>query len=138
MTPTREELMKKKILIVDDSRTALILQTMILEKGPYLIRTARDGQEAVRMARSERPDLILMDVVMPTMNGVEACREMRADPVLRDIPIILASTRGEEQNVEAGWSAGCNDYVTKPFNGAELLEKVRDLLGSPESDRASV
>jgi len=119
---------KKKILIADDSRTALFMEQTILQKGPYVVSTAANGEEAVLKARAERPDLILMDVVMPKKTGFEACRELKDDPEMRHIPIILATTRGEQEHVEAGWKAGCNDYVTKPVNGPDLLEKVRDLL----------
>jgi DNA-binding response OmpR family regulator len=120
---------KKKILVVDDSQTALFLERMILQKGPYDLLTARDGEEAVLRALADRPDLIVMDVVMPRKTGVEACRELKGRAETRAIPIILATTRGDPESVEAGWAAGCNDYVTKPVNGPELLAKVRGLIG---------
>jgi CheY-like chemotaxis protein len=121
---------RKKILVVDDSRTILMMQAMILRKGPYDVLVANDGAEAVEKAVSERPDLILMDVVMPRMTGFEACRELRTREETRAIPIILVTTRGEGENVEAGYASGCSDYVTKPIDGAELLAKVRDQLGA--------
>jgi CheY-like chemotaxis protein len=68
-------------------------------------------------------------VVMPKMNGFEACRRIRSDPATRGIPIIMVTTRGEMDNVEAGYASGCSDYVTKPINGLELLSKLEDLLG---------
>lgn len=120
---------KKKILLVDDSTTALMIEQMLLSKESYDIVTARDGREAVAKATSELPDLILMDIVMPRMTGIEACRAIRAQPSTRDIPIILVTTRGENENVESGFASGCNDYVTKPINGLELLSKLRDQLG---------
>jgi CheY-like chemotaxis protein len=117
---------KKKILVVDDSKTALFMVTTILKKTPYEIVTAHDGQQAVQVAEAERPDLILMDVVMPHMTGFEACRELKQRELTRSIPVILVTTRGEEENVENGFESGCNDYVTKPVNAQELLAKVRD------------
>ena len=117
---------KKKILVVDDSKTALFMVTTILKKTPYEIVTAHDGQQAVQVAEAERPDLILMDVVMPHMTGFEACRELKQREQTRSIPVILVTTRGEEENVENGFESGCNDYVTKPVNAQELLAKVRD------------
>jgi CheY-like chemotaxis protein len=117
---------KKKILVVDDSKTALFMVTTILKKTPYDIVTAHDGQQAVQVAEAERPDLILMDVVMPHMTGFEACRELKQREQTRSIPVILVTTRGEEENVENGFESGCNDYVTKPVNAQELLAKVRD------------
>jgi CheY-like chemotaxis protein len=118
----------KKILIVDDSSTALMMSMTILSKEPYVLLSARDGQEAVAKAKTTRPDLILMDVVMPRMNGLEACQEIRSFPETRNIPVLLVTTRGEEQSVEKGYEAGCTDYVTKPISGPELLAKVRTYL----------
>lgn len=120
---------RKKILVVDDSKTCLFMESTLLRKGPYDLLTAADGEEAVRKAVSEHPDLILMDVVMPRMTGFEACRELKSRPETRDIPIILVTTRGEGENVETGYEAGCTDYVTKPVDGVELLAKVRDCVG---------
>ena len=108
---------KKKILVVDDSRTALFMVTTILRKERYELVTACDGEQALEMAASERPDLIVMDVIMP-----------RKDT--KAIPVILVTTRGEGENVEAGFQSGCNDYVTKPINAQELLTKVRDHMGA--------
>ena len=120
---------RKKILVVDDSRTILMMESMILRKGPYELVTASDGAEAVEKAAAERPDLILMDVVMPRMTGFEACRALRGRADTAAIPIIFVTTRGEGENVERGYSTGGSDYVTKPINGVELLAKVRDQLG---------
>ncbi len=120
---------KKKILLVDDSSTVLLMERMILSKSPYDLVTARDGMEGVEKAKAERPDLILMDVVMPRMDGFEACRRLRADDETREIPVIMVTTRGELQSVESGYESGCSDYVTKPINGLELLSKVRNYLG---------
>jgi CheY-like chemotaxis protein len=121
---------RKKILVVDDSKTILLMESMILKKGPYEVLTAGDGAEAVERAVVERPDLILMDVVMPRMGGFEACRALRGREETSAIPIILVTTRGEGENVEAGYASGCSDYVTKPINASELLAKVRDQLGA--------
>ncbi len=120
---------RKKILIVDDSKTTLFLEAMILKNGPYELLTASNGLEAVEKAVACRPDLILMDVVMPKMTGFEACREIRQRDEAQGIPIILVTTRGEAENVEHGFENGCSDYITKPINGLELLSKVRDHLG---------
>ena len=120
---------RKKILLVDDSNTILMMERMILTKGPYDLVTASDGEEAVSKALSERPDLILMDVVMPKMNGFDACRRIRSEESIGTTPIIMVTTRGEVQNVETGFESGCNDYVTKPINGTELMAKLKTLLG---------
>ncbi len=121
---------RKKILCVDDSATILMMERMILSKGPYDLVTATDGEEAVSKALAERPDLILMDIVMPRMNGFDACRRIRQEEATRDTPVIMVTTRGEVQNMENGFESGCNDYVTKPINAAELLTKLRNYLGN--------
>ncbi|MCM2255025.1 MAG: response regulator [Vicinamibacteria bacterium] len=121
---------RKKILLVDDSSTALMMNRMLLSKEPYDVVTARDGAEAVEKALSEHPDLVVMDVVMPRMTGFEACAALRANAATRTLPVLLVTTRGEGENVERGFEAGCTDYITKPVNGAELIAKVRNVLGT--------
>lgn len=120
---------RKKILLVDDSNTILMMERMILTKGPYTMVTASNGEEAVEKATSENPDLILMDVVMPKMDGFEAVRRIRLVPEIASVPIIMVTTRGEEHNVETGYEAGCTDYITKPIDGSELMAKLRNYLG---------
>jgi CheY-like chemotaxis protein len=120
---------RKKILVVDDSKTTLFMESVMLRKGPYDLVMAMNGQEALDKAIEERPDLILMDVVMPKMTGFEACRALRARPETKGIPVILVTTRGEQENIETGFASGCSDYVTKPIDGVELLAKIRDFVG---------
>ena len=90
---------------------------------------AKDGLDAISRAVVEAPDLVLMDVVMPRLNGFEACKRMRLEDSLRDTPIILVTTRGEEEYVEAGFQSGCNDYITKPINSFELVTLLQSYLG---------
>ena len=89
---------------------------------------ARDGQEALDKADLERPDLIFLDVLMPRLDGFQTCRALRARADMKDVPIILVTTRSEPHYVRQGFESGCTDYITKPFNGEELLAKVRDHL----------
>ena len=119
---------RKKILLVDDSSTVIMMEQMILSKNNYDLVTARDGQEGVAKALAEKPDLILMDVMMPRMDGFEACRKIRAENSTRSIPVIMVTTRSELTSVETGYASGCNDYVTKPINSLELLSKVKNYL----------
>ena len=119
---------RKKILMVDDAATILMMEKMFLSREPYDLITAKDGQEAVEKAESERPDLILMDIVMPKMDGFEAVQKIRENEATKSIPIIMVTTRGEEKNMEKGYKNGCNDYVTKPINSSELLTKIRNFL----------
>jgi len=121
---------RKKILLVDDSKTAIFMeQTLLKKSGIYDLVTASDGAEGVSKATAERPDLILMDMVMPHMTGLEAARALRQREDTKHIPIIMVTTRGEAENVAAGRDSGCNDYVTKPIDGPVLLAKIRTLLG---------
>lgn len=119
----------KKILLVDDSPTVLLMERLLLQDGPYELVSATSGTEAVERALKERPELILMDVVMPGMDGFEVCRVLRAQEVTRTTPIILVTTRGGPEYVEKGYEVGCNDYVTKPFDGNELRAKIESFLG---------
>ena len=122
--------MRKKILVVDDSTTVTLVQRMVLTRHAYDVVTATDGEEAIGVAMREHPDLILMDVVMPKMNGFDACKRIRRENSIQDVPIIMVTTRGEAANVERGFDSGCNEYVTKPINPTELLTKVRACLGA--------
>lgn len=122
--------MSKKILLVDDSKTTLMLEEMILSsKTNYTLISAQDGQEAIEKAIAESPDLVLMDVVMPRMNGFQACKQLRENKNTCGIPIILVTTKGEEEDVEAGFEHGCNDYLTKPIHDHELVTMVQAYLG---------
>ncbi len=120
----------KKILLVDDSCTARLVNRMIFsQRSNYELISASDGKEAVEKAHEVRPDLILMDIVMPRMTGLEACRVLKKDKATQKIPIILLTTRGEEQFVQEGYASGCSDYLTKPVNDAELLDLLKAYLG---------
>jgi DNA-binding response OmpR family regulator len=122
--------MQAKVLLVDDSNTALLMgETVFRDHTPYEVVTARDGEEGVKKALAEKPDLILLDVVMPKMDGFSACREMRTHESLKSVPIVMLTSRGEPTNVEAGYRSGCNAYLTKPINANELLEMVHIFLG---------
>jgi len=120
---------RKKVLLVDDSPTVLMMEQMLLGRQNYEVITAKDGEEGVAKAHSEHPDLILMDVVMPRMDGFEAVRRIRADDSISQVPVIMVTTRGETVNMEKGYTAGCSDYVTKPIDARELLAKLKSYLG---------
>jgi len=127
--------MKAKVLLVDDSSTALLLgETAFKRHTTYQVVTARDGEEGVQKALAELPDLILLDVVMPKMDGFAACREIRKHDGLRRVPIVMVTSRGEPANVQTGYQCGCNAYLTKPINAGELLEIVRLFLGPDEQE----
>ena len=120
--------MRRKILLVDDSNTVLMMERMMLSQMDFDIEIAKNGREAVERARARTPDIILMDVVMPEMNGFEAVREIRANQATKATPIIMVTTRGEEISLQEGYDAGCTDYVTKPFDSYDLLQTVKKHL----------
>lgn len=120
---------KKKILVVDDSLTSLLSQQLTLGVDDYDIVIARNGKEAIAKAVAERPDLILMDVVMPAMDGFQACRWLRAFDATKTVPIIMMTTRSDQTSIKIGFANGCTDYLIKPFDSDTLLTKVRTHLG---------
>ncbi|MDJ0806979.1 MAG: response regulator [Gammaproteobacteria bacterium] len=116
------------ILVVDDSPTELHVFKKILEKQGYSTEIARDGQEGIDVARRVRPDLILMDVVMPVLNGFQATRKLRNDPETSNIPIIMVTTKDQQTDINWGKRQGANEYLVKPVSPADLLVKIKALL----------
>lgn len=119
---------RKKVLLVEDSSTVLLLHQMMLVELGYDAVTARDGLEALARAETERPDLVVLDINMPHLDGLETCRALRGREPTRRTPIILCSTRAGPRSVQAGFDSGCNDYLAKPFDGAELAALLRRYL----------
>lgn len=117
----------KRILVVDDSPTERHNLNEILTKAGYVVSFAFNGEEGVAKARSDKPDLVVMDVVMPGLNGFQACRTMTQDPLTQHIPIILCTTKNQETDKIWAMRQGAKAYVTKPVDGAELLKKVSAL-----------
>ena len=122
--------MRKTVLLADDSNTILMMERMLLAAEPYNLVAAKDGQEAYDKALSEKPDLIVLDVVMPKLTGFEVCRKLREHEQTKATPILLVTTRGEADNIQKGYEAGCSDYITKPINGSEFLSKIRSHLAN--------
>lgn len=116
-----------KILVADDEPDNQTFLILALEHVGHEVISAEDGEEAVGLAVKESPDLILMDVRMPVLDGYEACRQMRALPSLRDVPVVLLSVRGDEA-VQKGLDAGATEYVVKPFALEKLLARVSEIL----------
>ncbi len=119
---------EKKILLVDDAETILMMERMILGKS-YTVVTAKDGEKALAAAATEKPDLIILDIVMPNMDGFEVCRRIRSDENTKSIPVIMVTTKGDSSNVEKDFQSGCNDYITKPVNSFELVTLLQSYLG---------
>ena len=116
-----------KVLLVDDMRTMRTHARAMLADRDYLIMEAPNGEEALELVESCKPHLILMDIVMPKMDGVTCCRRIKSNSRLRDIKIIMVTGKGEYSQIAEAFRAGCDDYITKPIDREELLKKVDEL-----------
>jgi two-component system alkaline phosphatase synthesis response regulator PhoP len=116
------------VLVVDDDPVIQKLLQVNFEMEGYDVVIAGDGEEGLALAREERPDIVLLDVMMPKMNGLDVAAAMREDDVTKAIPIIMLSAKAQASDVQAGLDLGVDDYVTKPFDPLELLERVAALL----------
>jgi CheY-like chemotaxis protein len=119
---------RKKILAVDDSQTILLVEQAILSSS-FDVVTAASGEQGLDRARSEAPDLVLVDLEMPGIDGLETTRRLRSSPATSGTPIILVTSHSEAESLEGAFLHGCTDYVIKPIDGDELLLKVRSYLG---------
>ena len=117
-----------KIVVADDDADIRDLVVFKLEQSGHDVVPVGDGAAAVEACREVRPDLAVLDVMMPGMSGFEACRERRSDPVLADIPVILLTARAQETDIEQGFNVGADDYVVKPFSPRELASRVAAVL----------
>ncbi len=115
----------RKVLVVDDSKTELMHLTDVLTKVGLAVRTAENGDDAMRRLEEEKPDLILMDVVMPGLNGFQLTRAISRDPRYADVPIIMCTSKNQETDRVWGMRQGARDYVVKPVDANELLGKIR-------------
>ena len=117
----------QKILIVDDSKTELMFLSDLLIKNGFAVRTAENAEDAFRRLAEEKPDLILMDVVMPGQNGFQLTRAVSRDPQFADVPIIMCTSKNQETDRVWGMRQGARDYITKPVDGPELMAKIKAL-----------
>jgi len=117
-----------KILIAEDEPDIRELVTFMLRFAGYEVVAASNGEDAVRTAAREIPDLVIMDVRMPRMTGYDACRLMKANPDLRHVPVVFLSAKGQESEIQSGIDAGADEYLLKPFSPAELTNRVRGIL----------
>ena len=117
------------ILAADDDEDILQLVVFRLERSGYTVLQARDGEEALALAVAERPDLAVLDVMMPKMDGFEVTRRLRAEEATKSMPIILLTARAQDADVQRGFDAGADDYLRKPFSPQELRARVQAILG---------
>lgn len=122
--------MKKKILIVDDEAHIVELVKVCLEDSDYDLVDAYDGQEALEKAESERPDLILLDIMLPKLDGFEVCRRLKDSESTREIPVVMLSAKGQEVDKVKGFQSGADAYMTKPFSPIRLLNELEELLSN--------
>ena len=119
----------KRILAVDDEPHILKLVAFSLKSGGYEVLEATDGLSAIQVACAEQPDLVLMDVMMPALDGYEACRRLKADPETADIPVIMLTAKTQAAEQKTGMDAGASGYITKPFTPKDLVAQVSEFLG---------
>ncbi len=117
----------KKVLIVDDSKTELMYLSGLLEKNGFTVKTAENAEDAFRKLAEDKPDLMLVDVVMPGQNGFQLTRAVSRDPQYSDVPIIMCTSKNQETDRVWGMRQGARDYITKPVNADELMLKIKAL-----------
>ncbi|MDX9717043.1 response regulator transcription factor [Thauera sp. WH-2] len=120
--------MNKKILIADDEQNIVISLEFLMKREGFDVVVANDGEEAVQRIRAERPDLVLLDVMMPKKTGFEVCQEVKADPALAAVRVLMLTAKGRDTEVAKGLALGADAYMTKPFSTRELVDKVRSML----------
>ena len=121
--------MRKKVLIADDEPNIVTALEFLLERNGYEVYIARNGDAALKLVEAHRPDLVLLDVMMPVRSGFEVCQRMRERADWRDIKIIMLTAKGRDVEMSKGLSLGADSYVTKPFSTHELVAKINGLLG---------
>jgi len=126
---------KGKILVVDDEVYIVHILDFSLGMEGYEVLTALDGEQALEKARQEHPDLIVLDIMMPKLDGYETCKLLKADDGTRNIPVILLSAKGRNADQKVGFDVGADDYITKPFSPRKLVERINDILGQASSQR---
>jgi DNA-binding response OmpR family regulator len=119
---------REKIVVIEDEADILEVLQYNLRREGYLVVSSRDGEEGLEQARRENPDLVLLDLMLPGLDGLEVCRRLQSDPVTSNVPIVMVTAKGEESDIVLGLQLGADDYVTKPFSPKELLARVKAVL----------
>ena len=119
---------KARILVVEDSPTLQLWLKVRLEYHGYTVIQALDGKAGLKMVKSEKPDVVLLDVMMPEMDGIEVCRRIKSDPEIKNIPVIFLSAKAQQKDIDEGLAAGAEAYITKPYESDELLEEIEKFL----------
>jgi two-component system, OmpR family, alkaline phosphatase synthesis response regulator PhoP len=120
----------RRILIVDDEPNIVLALELLMKKEGYEVHTVDDGERAVQAAKELRPDLILLDIMMPKMDGYEVCQRIRSDSLLKDVSIIMLTAKGREVEREKGLALGADHYITKPFSTRQVVMKVKEIMAA--------
>ena len=126
---------KGRILVVDDEIYIVHILDFSLGMEGYEVVTALDGEQALEKLKVEKPDLIVLDIMMPKLDGYEVCKAIKSDPETRQIPVILLSAKGRNVDQKMGFDVGADDYITKPFSPRKLVERINQLLGQTVTER---
>jgi two-component system alkaline phosphatase synthesis response regulator PhoP len=118
----------RRVLIADDEPNIVTALEFLLQRSGFEVLVAQNGEEALRLIDAERPDLVLLDVMMPLKNGYDVCRRVREQPALRHIKVVMLTAKGREAEMDKGLAAGADLYVTKPFSTSDLMAKIEGLL----------
>ena len=129
----------EKVIVIEDEADILEVIQYNLEREGYRVRTARDGQQGLQLIKKEMPDIVLLDLMLPSLDGIEVCRKLKEGPITHSIPIIMVTAKGEESDIVLGLGIGADDYVTKPFSPKELMGRVKAVLrrGPLKEDRGA-
>ena len=119
---------KEKILLVEDDTNLVKAITIRLEASDYVVVAAIDGEEGLKKAQSEKPDLIILDIMLPKINGFDICRKLKVDKLYKGIPIIMLTAKFQPSDINFGKAMGADAYITKPFDSQALLVKIKELL----------
>jgi two-component system alkaline phosphatase synthesis response regulator PhoP len=126
---------KGRILVVDDEIYIVHILDFSLGMEGYEVITALDGEQALEKARAEKPDLIVLDIMMPKLDGYETCKMLKAEAGTKEIPVILLSAKGRNVDQKIGFEVGADDYITKPFSPRKLVERINAILGQANPNR---
>lgn len=126
---------KNRILVVEDEESLLKLESILFTSKGYQVTGVRGGVDALRSISQDRPDLVVLDIMLPDMDGFEVCRSIKEDPETRSIPVVMLTAKKSSRDLEAGRVAGADAYITKPFKSVKVLEVIGGLLGNQATGR---
>jgi len=119
---------RERILVVEDEESLLKLESILLSSKGYSVTGVMDGRSALEEVRANRPDLVILDIMLPEIDGFEVCRQIKEDPDTRHIPVLILTAKKNSQDLARGQQVGCDAYITKPFKSAKVLDMVQELL----------